>query len=265
MNLFCILAAFFVLIHCTTKVARLKSGDTVGFISPAGSIASDAVAKLKERVVASFSKFGLNVAWGKYAFGPAYGYLAATDEQRASDVMAMFKNTSIAAIISNRGGWGCDRILQLLDFDAIRANPKALMGYSDLTTLINSIYHVTDMVAFHGPMAIDDWNLTSWNANFFRSVMMQGKLVSFANQDGQRIATIRGGKARGTLIGGNLCVFVSMLGSKYLSQADKKFILFLEEVGEAPYRVDRMITSLQISGFLKYALFHLPRFADIIL
>lgn len=248
-----IFCAFFVFIESTTKVAKLRPGDTVGFISPAGPVNTNGNPSIfKGRVANSLGKLGLNVVWSQYAFGPQYGYLAATDEQRAADVMAMFRNTSIKAIISNRGGWGCDRILELLDFDVIRANPKALMGYSDLTTLINSIYQVTDTVTFHGPMGIDDWNGT-WNSVYFKDVLMNGNLATFSNKDNTPITTIRSGKAQGTLIGGNLCVFVSMMGSKYISvpaNGEKKFILFLEEVGEAPYRVDRMITTLQISGFL---------------
>jgi muramoyltetrapeptide carboxypeptidase len=255
----------FCCINGTIKVPRIKPGDTIGFISPASPVSGHEkdIGKYKERVISSMMKLGLKVEWSKYAFGPEYGYFAATNEERAADVMSMFQNRNITAIISNRGGWGCDRIVELLDFEIIKKNPKALIGYSDLTTLINSIYHLTSIVTFHGPMGIDDWSASVWNSIYFREVMMEGKLATFSNQDNFPITTIKSGKARGILVGGNLCVYTSMMGSTYIpnsrNEKNTKFILFLEEVGEAPYRVDRMITTLQLSGFLKYEIFDKKR------
>lgn len=246
-----ILISFLICVESVKIPQRLKVGDTVGFISPAGIVANhypDGIAKYKQHVLSFMSKLGLKVEFAAHAFGPDYGYLAANDEERAADVMAMFKNQNIAAIVANRGGWGCDRILELLDFNVIKENPKPIVGYSDLTTLINSIAHLGDMVTFHGPMGIDEWNQT-WNSQYFKNVLIEGQAVEFTNQDGVSTTTIVGGKARGTLVGGNLAVFTSMIGSKFIPQPHQKFILFLEEVGESPYRVDRMLTQLQLTDW----------------
>lgn len=245
------LVAFIFGVESIKLPPKLKVGDTVGFISPAGIVANhypDGLVKYKQHVISFMGKLGLKVEFSVHAFGPDYGYLAATDEERAADVMYMFKNRNIAAIVANRGGWGCDRLVELLDFNVIRENPKPLVGYSDLTTLINSISHLSDIVTFHGPMGIDEWNQT-WNSQFFKKVLIDGQTVNFSNQDNVPTTKIVGGKARGTLVGGNLAVFTSMIGSKFLPHPQQKFILFLEEVGESPYRVDRMLTQLQLTDW----------------
>ncbi|KAH3760859.1 peptidase U61, LD-carboxypeptidase A [Pelomyxa schiedti] len=170
---------------------------------------------------------------------------------RASDVMEAFSNSSVNAIIANRGGYGCPRILDLLDYDVIAQNPKPLVGYSDLTALIIAVYARTGMVTFHGPMGIDDW-VGSVNSQYFSDVIMQGTLVTFQNSpDWQsELYTINKGKARGKLIGGNLSLLTAMIGWQYLT-ADlfKGAILFLEDVDEPVYSLDRMMRQLELAGF----------------
>jgi len=232
---------------------RIKKGDLVGFLSPASSV-QGSVQAFKAKVEASMSQLGLKVLWSKHAFGPADGYLASSDEDRASDVMAMFMNSSVKAIISTRGGWGTNRILEMIDYGVISKNAKLIMGYSDLTGLLNAITHKTGLVTFHGPMGVDSWN--NWNSKYFQSVVFDAQMVTFTNQDNHNTTTVKSGKAKGRLIGGNLSVFVAMIGSMYLPNprvAQPPFILFLEDVGEASYRLDRMLTQLHLSGFLNAA------------
>jgi len=145
--------------------------------------------------------------------------------------MAMFSNTSITGIIANRGGWGCNRILDMLDYNIIAANPKPIMGYSDLTGLLNAIHTKTGMITFHGPMGLDTWD--SYSTNYVQSIVELGRAVVLMNSPAfSDWRTIRGGKAKGKLIGGNASVFAAMVGSQYLPPADQfnNYILFLEGV-----------------------------------
>lgn len=227
----------------------IKAGDTIGFITPASTVGGDQSA-FRSRVETAMASLSLRVRWGTYAFGPASGYLAATDQHRADDVMSMFTNKSIAGIISTRGGWGTNRLLELLDYTVIAANPKFIMGYSDLTGLTNAIHTRAGLLTFHGPMGIDGWPTNGWNMKYFSQVAMKAQKVTFEIHDGTKVTTIVPGKATGRLIGGNLSVFVAMFGSKFLDFLKGPFILFLEDVGEASYRVDRMLTQVVLSGLL---------------
>ena len=173
--------------------------------------------------------------------------------------MAMFTDPTVKAVLPVRGGWGCARILPHLDFDAIRRNPKVLIGYSDLTALLLAIHARTGLVTFHGPNGASDWNPTS--TDFFTRVVLKGEPVTFTNprdkgetlaQTEYRTKTITPGVARGRLLGGNLSVLTALLGSPYLPDF-RDAILFLEDVDEAPYRIDRMLTQLSLAGVLKGA------------
>eukprot|EP01006_Ploeotia_vitrea_P037952 TRINITY_DN66190_c8_g1_i1.p1 TRINITY_DN66190_c8_g1~~TRINITY_DN66190_c8_g1_i1.p1 ORF type:complete len:573 (+),score=280.19 TRINITY_DN66190_c8_g1_i1:169-1887(+) len=231
----------------------VRGGDVAGFISPAGPIGARYNLSFYPAHVANLTgMLGITYKFGENAFATD-GYLAGTDEQRASDVMAMFRDPSVKMIVCNRGGWGSDRILDLLDFDVIAANPKPLMGYSDITTLLNAIHTRTGMVTFHGPMGLDQWNGIS--RHYIEQVLFQASPNTvFSNVPGMSFTTITPGKARGRLIGGNLSVFQSMIGSAYLPSAAEFAgrILFLEEVGEDPYRIDRMLTTLHLAKVLDH-------------
>jgi muramoyltetrapeptide carboxypeptidase len=191
-------------------------------------------------------KWQLSVKFGPH-MNETYGYLAGPDRDRAADVNAFFADKNVSYILANRGGYGCDRILDLIDYEMIKQNPKIIMGYSDLTALITAIYFKTGIVTFYGPMGIDNWyNL---NEEYARRVIFNGEAVLMKNPPGYNVTTIVPGKAKGRLLGGNLSVFVSLLGSEYIP-ADttwENVILFLEDVGEAPYRIDRMLASLNLS------------------
>lgn len=234
-----------VLAQSVVKPKRPIAGDLVGFISPASPpyyIYNGST--YQTHVQDTMKALGLRVKFSTNSF-VEYGYLAGTDEQRASDFMEMITDPDVKMIVANRGGWGCDRMVDLLDFDVIKANPKVIMGYSDLTTLLNSIYHLTNIITFHGPMGIDDWN--NINSQYVNEVILKGQAVSY-NVPDKNWTTITGGKARGKLVGGNVSVFTSMIGSKYLPTDYTGVILFFEDVDEQPYSMDRYFTQMHLAG-----------------
>jgi muramoyltetrapeptide carboxypeptidase len=205
----------------------------------------------KKNLTRDMAALGLKVEFSPNAFANGPGGLAGTDAQRASDIMWAFSNPNIKGIIANRGGWGCDRILDKLDYDIIKANPKIFSGFSDLTGCISAINSKTGLQTFHGPMGLSDW------AGTLNSVYMNDVLVradsNVVFRSKTPTTTIVPGKGRGRLLGGNLSVFVSLLGSEYFPTMDEPFVLFLEDVGEASYRIDRMMTSLHLHGMFERA------------
>ena len=235
-----------------TKPPRLRQGDAVALVNPAGANALRSQLEVAEE---SLAALGLRPRLGQHVF-ERYGYLAGSDRQRADDLMAQFADPEIKAIVAMRGGWGCARILPLLDFEVIRRNPKILCGYSDLTALLLGIHARTGLVTFHGPMGIGPWRRFTVDA--FRRILFEGEAAVFRNpsekgdnltQVGSRVRTITPGTARGPLVGGNLSVFSAVVGSRFLPETDGA-ILFLEDVGEEIYRIDRMLTQLRLAGLL---------------
>jgi muramoyltetrapeptide carboxypeptidase len=232
--------------------AALNPGDTVALVSP--SSATDARLSL-QLAREAMQALGFKVKTGEH-YASRYGHLAGTDAGRAGDLNAMFADDEVKAIICVRGGSGAARLLPLLDYDAIRANPKVLLGYSDITALHNAILAQAGLVTFHGPIGAGSWN--RFNVDQFRRVFFDRELMQYRNvvEAGDelvprkhRTLTITGGKARGELVGGNLSVLVALAGSPYLPDFTGK-ILFLEDVSEAPYRIDRMLTTLKLMGAL---------------
>ena len=235
------------------KPPRLKAGDTVGLINPAGAtFHGNDVTIAAETLTA----LGLKMKTGKHLLD-RYGYLAGTDDARANDVNTMFADPEVAAIFTFRGGWGCNRILDLLDYNLIRRNPKILMGYSDITSLLLALNAKTGLVTFHGPVGVSTWN--QYSTQIVKKLLFEAEAFSMENpvetgdslvQVKDRILTINPGKANGKLLGGNLSVLTAMVGTDYLPDF-RGNILFLEEVGEDIYRVDRMLTQLKLAGILK--------------
>ncbi len=234
------------------KPRRLKKGDLVGLINPAGATFHPDDAEIARETMAAL---GLKVRFGKHLLD-RYGYLAGRDKDRAADVNDLFADPGVRALISLRGGWGCARLLGLLDYDMIRKNPKIIMGYSDLTALLLAIQAKTGLVTFHGPVGISTWN--EFSTGHVQRLLFEAKALEMHNptnlgdnlvQVENRVLTITPGKARGRLQGGNLAVLTGMIGSDYLPDFSGS-ILFLEEVGEAIYRVDRMLTQLKLAGVL---------------
>jgi muramoyltetrapeptide carboxypeptidase len=226
------------------KPPRLQVGDMVGLIAPAGIVDGKDI----EAAEKLFLQLGLKVKQGKHILD-RYGYLAGKDSDRADDVNLMFSDREIIAIIAMRGGWGCNRILPLLNYPLIRSHPKILMGYSDITTLLLAINARSRLITFHGAVATSTWN--QFTVDYFKRVLFDAEAVTMENSHtGEvRVEIIAPGKARGKLIGGNLSVLTAMVGSPYLPSWNKS-ILFVEEIGEDVYRVDRMLTQLKTAGIL---------------
>jgi muramoyltetrapeptide carboxypeptidase len=235
------------------KPKALQEGDTVGLISPSAAIYESLPFQLANEALEAM---GLKVKPSRF-LKARYGHLAGTDKERASEINELFADDTVKAIIAIRGGSGCARILDLLDYNLIKKNPKIIVGYSDITALLLAIYSQTNLVTFHAPVASSTWN--SFSYGHFRRLLFEKDTPLLQNperkgdnliQTEDRIQTIRGGKAKGSLAGGNLSVLTGIVGSKYLPNWKNK-ILFLEEVNEEPYRVDRMFAQLKLAGILQ--------------
>lgn len=235
------------------KPPRLRPGDTVGLIEPAAF--SDDMSQI-DFVKATITGMGLVPKAGRHV-AARYGYLAGTDQQRAADINDMFADPSVRAIFTVRGGWGCARLLPLLDWEVIRANPKLLIGFSDVTALHLAFAARAGFPTIHGPNAANSWATTSWESLW--SLAFVGDTPTFKNPEvlpgdpiGQArwgITTVKPGVARGRLLGGNLSVLTALVGTPWLPDFTGA-ILFLEETGEAEYRIDRMMSQLALSGIL---------------
>ena len=230
----------------------LNPGDTVALVSPSKATDEALDLQIAQEVMQAL---GFKVKTGKH-YAARRGHLAGTDAERAADINTMFGDSEVKAIICLRGGSGAARLLPLLDYQLIRRNPKVLLGYSDITALHNAIHAQTGLVTFHGPNGTGSWN--AFNADQFRRVFFNRELMQYRNvvdtkgelaQRQNRTVTLSGGKAQGELIGGNLTVLTALAGSPYLPKFDGK-ILFLEDVEEAPYRIDRMFSTLKLMGAL---------------
>jgi muramoyltetrapeptide carboxypeptidase len=179
-----------------------------------------------------------------------YGYLSGTDADRAADLHAMFADDSVRAIFAMRGGWGSARLLGLLDWDLIRAHPKLLVGLSDVTALHLAFAARAGFPTIHAPNVSNRWQAISWNSLWRLAFTGETPLLGGSGEVGAPpITTIRPGKARGRLLGGNLTVLSTLMGTPWLPDFAGA-ILFVEDVGEAEYRIDRMLNQLALAGVL---------------
>lgn len=236
------------------KPPRLKPGDGVGLISPAGATFLEEQLEIVQdamRGLGLVPRLGLHV-------GDRYGYLGGTDRERAADINRFFADPTIQLLMPIQGGWGSSRTLPYLDYDLIRRNPKVFIGFSDITALLLGIQAKTNLVTFHGPHGLTGWRTEQ--VEIFRRVLFDGQSVTFRNGldggDGDRLMrvnfrarTITSGTAQGPLFGGNLSVLSGLVGSPYLPNW-KGAILFLEDIGESIYRIDRFLTHLKLAGIL---------------
>lgn len=223
---------------------KLIKGDTIGICAPAGAL------RRKEEVsefTSILQEMGFNVKVGKNVY-EKYGYLAGTDEQRASDFMDLINDQEVKGIFFLRGGWGCARLFELLDYSALRENPKVIMGFSDATSLLNHLTSELGLITFHGPSGNSTWN--KYSKGYIKGVLLDGDSVKFKNEStDHEITTYQGGEATGFLFGGNLSVLCSMIGIIEPNFV-RGSILFLEDVGEEPYRIDRMLTQLKQANII---------------
>lgn len=236
----------------TLRPKALQKGQKVGIVSPSAATADRMEFTYAQEAMEAL---GLEVKLGENLKN-RFGHLAGTDQERAEDLNAMFADPEISAIVCLRGGSGAARILPLLDYQVIKANPKALMGYSDITALHCAIQSQTGLISFHGPNGSGSWN--SYHVSQFQQVFFEQKLVSFKNQIGEgddlvakgnRIQTLSSGSVDGKILGGNLTVLTALSGTPYYPDFQDS-ILFIEDVGEDPYRIDRMMSTLQLNGTL---------------
>lgn len=230
----------------TIKPKQLKKGDLIGVISPASS--PDNLEKIEEGVK-YLERLGYRVIVGKNV-GKIRGYLAGTDEERLADLHSMFANKDVKAIFCIRGGFGTIRLLDKINYSLIKKNPKIFVGYSDITALQLSIFKKTGLITFAGPMLAVDFagevdNFTE--EVFWRMITSNKSFGKMKNPESERISCLIKGYTTGILLGGNLSLLCSLLGTPYLPSFDKS-ILFLEDVDEKPYRIDRYFAQLNLAG-----------------
>jgi muramoyltetrapeptide carboxypeptidase len=237
------------------KDKYLRQGDTIGLVAPAGFVDEDRLEK---------TKMNLDVLGLKYHYSKTllrkHGYLAGSDSMRLNELHNMYADQNIDGIWCVKGGYGTTRILDYLDFDLIKKNKKPLIGYSDITALLNTIHQKTGSPCFHGP--ISSSKMTDYTSQYLSPIFgLEGQHnIMHSNDNVERgltediykFSTINSGVATGDLVGGNLTLLVSLLGTKHEVNTKKKLV-FIEDVGEAPYRVDRMLTQLISAGVFNKA------------
>jgi len=223
----------------------LKQGDLIGLVTPGSPITEEQL----EDAIQKIESLGYRTYY-KDSVLSAYGYFAGKDQERADELMDMFTNKDIRGIWCVRGGYGSIRILKLLDYRKIEEHPKVFVGYSDITALLCSIYERTGLVTYHGPLGVSEFNAFSV-ASMEKVLVEPGKKYTYPykrqehTQDNPEFDryTINGGRAAGELIGGNISVLDSMIGSKFEPDFKDK-IVYLEEVEEKTYKVDKMLFHL---------------------
>lgn len=228
----------------TLKPPKINPGDTIGLVAPGGIITEEELKESKDNL----EKLEFNVVYTENIMA-RHGYFAGTDKLRASDLNEMFNRKDVNGIVAARGGYGCSRILPLIDYEIIKKNPKVLLGYSDITALLFGIFLKTGLITFHGPVGISTFN--DFSVENMKRVLIYPSdnlcLYNDINDETDPPYVVRSGKASGKLIGGNLSIVVSLIGTEYdVDYADK--ILFLEDTDEKPYRIDRMLTQLIEAG-----------------
>lgn len=224
---------------------RLNYGDTIGLIAPAGIANEENI----DKGIKKLESMGFRVKEGKSIY-KKWGYFAGEDVERAEDIMDMFEDKAVDMILCVRGGYGSMRLLPYLNFSKIKKNPKIFMGYSDITALLNYIYQKTGLITFHGPMLTSDFDNEHTRKSFIAAVMLGYNNYSIINPCDMKLLSNSDKKVEGKIVGGNLSLICGTLGTKYAIDT-KGNILFIEEVGEQPYKIDRMLTQLILSDKLK--------------
>ncbi len=239
------------------KPNALKNGDAIGVVVPAGPVNRERI----ERALTRIQARGLRTK----TYGDIYrscGYLAGDDATRAAELMAAFADPETSAVWCARGGYGVMRLLDRIDFDVIRRNPKVFVGFSDITALHIAIGQRTGLVTFHGPNLQDGFGKPDYvpaanEAALWRTIRAEAQAngesdytYDLSSVEGAALRPIRGGVATGRLTGGNLAVLCGMLGTPFEIETTGH-ILFLEDVGERLYRIDRYLSQLRLAGKLQ--------------
>ena len=238
------------------KPHRLHFGDTIGLVAPGGHTDDAAIA----RAVAKIEQLGFRVRQGAN-LRAVHGNYGGSVQQRCDDLHAMFRDPDVKAIWCIRGGSGCISLLSSLDYRLMRAHPKILIGYSDITALHLAIYRHAGLVTFHGPVAGS--TLSAYSNMHMLAVLMNPQpsyTIPMALENADRaltephfaVRTATHGQATGRLTGGNLSMVSALAGTPYAADF-RKALLFIEEVNEAPYRIDRWMTQLDLSVGFRHA------------
>ncbi|MBB6214074.1 muramoyltetrapeptide carboxypeptidase [Anaerosolibacter carboniphilus] len=234
-----------------SKPKPLKPGDTIGIIAPGGPSTRDEL----ERGVQVLQNMGFHVTLGESVFHKR-GYLAGEDHIRLKDIHQMFQNKGVQGIICMRGGDGSGRLLDRIDYDVIAKNPKVFVGYSDITALHIAFLQEAKLVTFHGPMVTSDMITEGFNEYtreaFLKAISWEKPLGKLKNPEEDTMKTIVEGRAYGEIVGGNLALVTSTMGTPFELDTRGK-LLFLEDIHEGVYRIDRMLNQLRLAGKLQEA------------
>ncbi|MEY4701708.1 MAG: hypothetical protein RL326_1895 [Pseudomonadota bacterium] len=239
-------------IHNPLKPPRLSSGDTIAVIAPA----SPALAhETYDAIPRKLNALGYNVVFGAHA-KESLGFLAGSDNHRLLDVNDVFRSPSVKAILCVRGGYGTGRILHSIDFAGLKSHPKILVGCSDITTLLCGAALESHVVCFHGPtaQALSEEDCPAFTVQSLLKTITDhstapGSIASGLKDSSTSVDVINSGEATGPLVGGNLVTLVSLLGTPFMPSFDDS-ILFLEDIGETPFRIDRYLTQFLSLGLL---------------
>jgi len=229
------------------KPRKLRTGARIGIVNPAYWLEAERL----QRAVSVFQDLGYEIVLGK-STALRENQCAGSPAQRAGDIMAMFEDPSIEAIICARGGYGGNRVWPLLDYDIIRANPKIFIGYSDITGLLTSIAQKSGLITFHGPMLSSFGKQTiQYNLDSFQQVLSGQQDSRLMSTPECQARCLKPGVAKGPLWGGNLTLVIERLGTK--NQLDTSgAILLLEDIDEKLYAFERMLLHLKSSGSLEH-------------
>ena len=252
--------SFFFIFSCSSdsssimqKPPALLVGDTIAFCAPSGFLDSVRMGLAKTRL----EEKGFYIVREDSIYR-RWGYLAGTDAQRASELMSYFKDKSVRAIFPGTGGYGSTRILSMLDYDIIKSNPKIFIGFSDITALHIAFNQLANLITFHTPNPMyglgSKKGLDPISELYFWSLLMNSNDYTYEIPfdlygDSLKVQTMVPGIASGKLVGGNLSLICSTMGSVYEAET-RGSILFIEDVGEAPYRIDRYLSELKLAGKL---------------
>ncbi|RFM23756.1 MAG: LD-carboxypeptidase [Candidatus Thermochlorobacter aerophilum] len=230
------------------KPKRLRKGDTIGIVAPASPVFPE---DHLERAATYIESLGYRIKFGK-AVRKVYGYLAGTDRERAADLNRMFADKQVSAIFCLRGGYGSPRLLSLIDYDTVARNPKIFVGFSDITALSCALLAKCRLLTFSGPMLASDMTYPDDFAqeHFWRLITSATVVGELPHHHTYPPIALQAGTKTGRLIAANLSLLTVLFGTPYLPNL-KKNILAIEDVGEEPYRVDRMLSQIEHSGILK--------------
>ena len=234
-----------------TLPPALKPGMKIGIPAPAGGVSKEDFENKLSTFASSMKALGMELEIAK-SVRAGSGFFAASDEVRAAEFMDFVNRPDIHGIVCMRGGYGVMRILPMLDYVSIQKNPKVICGYSDITALINAVYSRSNIVSFHGPIAAAELdNFTSkWFLPLVYSDGKQPASVNASTYSEPTLTTVSSGKARGRIVGGNLTLITSLMGTPFEINTTGA-VLFLEDVGEKAYRIVRMLTQMWLAGKLQ--------------